>query len=502
MVSATTRQFSYDTLNRLKLAQGGGLYENYIYDDFGNLKQSGNFSFLPAAFNTANQPLPNTDWPYDLAGNLLADGLGNTFTWDANGMISSSNGTSYDAEGNITSVDSGSTAQYVYNALNQRVRAVAGSAATEYVFNAAGQRVSEWNGTTRAQFKGKYYWGVAPVAYYAGGAAHFEHQDWLGTERMRTAYNGGVEGSYTSLPFGDGQGTSGADGDANHYATLDHDAETATDHAQFRQYSEAQGRWLSPDPYSGSYDGLNPQSFNRYTYVMNSPLAMIDPLGLWFSCSWVWQSNMIWSRGQRVDEGTTVLSCTDYGGGGGSSAGGAGGAGGGGGGSSAGAPNSGCFSPNWLQKKGIALQQKAAQKIGHPFGFGAGISAGAGFGKLFGFAGTASAQMVVSPNGNAFLVYTYGGSGLTTPWLTLQTKGLGVTGGLQVSSMTTQNPSDLAGLSVDASAGGGDGLGGGGDISYSGVTQGTLTGGFGAGGFGGAGVITKTTVIPSCSNQQ
>ena len=92
MVSATTRQFSYDTLNRLTLAQGGGLYENYIYDDFGNLKQSGNFSFLPAAFNTANQPLPNTDWPYDAAGNLLADGLGNTFTWDANGMTSVSSG--------------------------------------------------------------------------------------------------------------------------------------------------------------------------------------------------------------------------------------------------------------------------------------------------------------------------------------------------------------------------------------------------------------------------
>ena len=155
-----------------------------------------------------------------------------------------------------------------------------GGTITEYVFSAAGQRVSEWNGTTRAQLKGKYYWGGKPVAYYAGGAAHFEHQDWLGTERMRTTYNGGVEGSYISQPFGDGQATlTGTDTDANHYAQLDHDTETATDHAQFRQYSNAQGRWLAPDPYSGSYDFLNPQSMNRYAYVLNIPFSYVDPLG-------------------------------------------------------------------------------------------------------------------------------------------------------------------------------------------------------------------------------
>ena len=205
---------------------------------------------------------------------------------------------------------------------------------------AKGQRVSEWNGTTRAQFKGKYYWGAMPVAFYAGGAAHFEHQDWLGTERVRTSYNGGVEGSYISLPFGDGQGTSGADGDANHYATLDHDTETDTDHAQFRQYSNTQGRWLSPDPYYGSYDASNPQSLNRYVYAMNAPLSYVDTLGL---DRYIIRDNCLYanwtSGGGTADNivlnvGEMLVMCFWYGGGGGSSAGG-----GGGGGSSAGAPN-------------------------------------------------------------------------------------------------------------------------------------------------------------------
>jgi RHS repeat-associated protein len=174
-------------------------------------------------------------------------------------------------------VDQGGTAQYVYNALNQRAQATVNGVATGYLFNATGQRVSEWNGTT--QLQGKYEWGARPVAYYAHGVTHFEHQDWLGTERMRTSYNGTVEGTFASLPFGDGQATTGVDTDANHYAQLDQDVESWTAHAQARQYSNLQGRWLSPDPYHGSYKWRNPQSFNRYAYVGNNPLAATDPLG-------------------------------------------------------------------------------------------------------------------------------------------------------------------------------------------------------------------------------
>jgi hypothetical protein len=38
------------------------------------------------------------------------------------------------------------------------------------------------------------------------------------------------------------------------------------------------GRWLMPDPLGG--DLTNPQSLNRYAYVLNSPTTLTDPLGL------------------------------------------------------------------------------------------------------------------------------------------------------------------------------------------------------------------------------
>jgi RHS repeat-associated protein len=44
------------------------------------------------------------------------------------------------------------------------------------------------------------------------------------------------------------------DQDNEHFAGLERDAESGTEHAQFRNYASAQGRWLAPDSYMGSYD--------------------------------------------------------------------------------------------------------------------------------------------------------------------------------------------------------------------------------------------------------
>jgi RHS repeat-associated protein len=53
-----------------------------------------------------------------------------------------------------------------------------------------------------------------------------------------------------------------------------------SDEAMFRRYNRWQSRFDQPDPYDGSYDATDPQSFNRYAYVQNDPVNFTDPTGL------------------------------------------------------------------------------------------------------------------------------------------------------------------------------------------------------------------------------
>ena len=64
------------------------------------------------------------------------------------------------------------------------------------------------------------------------------------------------------------------------YAGLYQDTEYGSHAAWYRNYSAEQARWLRPNPYNGSYDLMNPQSFNRYMYVNGNPLGYVDPSGL------------------------------------------------------------------------------------------------------------------------------------------------------------------------------------------------------------------------------
>jgi RHS repeat-associated protein len=76
------------------------------------------------------------------------------------------------------------------------------------------------------------------------------------------------------------QGYSQFNSNRKKWATYERDVETDLDYAQTRYYSTAQGRMTSPDkPFAGQYRA-NPQSWNMYQYVLNSPLVFIDPLGL------------------------------------------------------------------------------------------------------------------------------------------------------------------------------------------------------------------------------
>jgi hypothetical protein len=136
-------------------------------------------------------------------------------------------------------------------------------------------------------------------------------------------------------------------------------------------------------------------------------------------------------------------------------------------------------------------------------GVGVGASYGLGLGQFFGFAGTGSAQIQVSPGGQASLVYTWGGSGLTQDWLTPSSFGASFIVGPQV-SLSSGPPSPGPGADVAVSGvypmRGPVGPGASIDVGASadGVT-GTLTAGAGAGIVSGDAVATQTAVVPFCT---
>jgi RHS repeat-associated protein len=64
------------------------------------------------------------------------------------------------------------------------------------------------------------------------------------------------------------------------YTGYEKDVESGLEFAQARYYNVTHGRFTSVDPLMASASIKNPQTFNRYTYAMNSPYKYTDPLGL------------------------------------------------------------------------------------------------------------------------------------------------------------------------------------------------------------------------------
>jgi RHS repeat-associated protein len=93
----------------------------------------------------------------------------------------------------------------------------------------------------------------------------------------------------------------------------------------YRRLSQTQGRWTSPDPSGlGAVSLENPQSFNRYAYVMNRSSELVDPKGLnadagsWWlewrfnSTGTTWDGDMIGGGGGGFPSAMEEILATSY----------------------------------------------------------------------------------------------------------------------------------------------------------------------------------------------
>jgi RHS repeat-associated protein len=107
----------------------------------------------------------------------------------------------------------------------------------------------------------------------------FYSGDQIGSTTILTDGAGWPVSSDIYYPFGQEPTPAGGN---NHYKFTgqERDSEANLDYFNARHYSFAAGRFMSPDPYNGSMDIRYPQTFNRYSYVLNNPLGYTDPSGL------------------------------------------------------------------------------------------------------------------------------------------------------------------------------------------------------------------------------
>ena len=205
-INGTWSNYTYDDFNRLisstcssACPQGAAnVAFSYAYDRYGNRWQqtltagSGSWPQPSYSFDANNRILASDGMTYDAAGNIINDSV-HIYT--------------YDAENRIVRVDSGSTAVYAYDAEGRRVAKTASTAggAFEYLFDLQGRAVTELGAGTKNINRTEIYGGGRHLATQNVGLSttYFTHNDWLGTERVRSSLSGTVAETCQSLTYGD-----------------------------------------------------------------------------------------------------------------------------------------------------------------------------------------------------------------------------------------------------------------------------------------------------------
>jgi len=116
------------------------------------------------------------------------------------------------------------------------------------------------------------------AVYNSSGLLYYGHPDHLGSTRFASTPSRTMYFDTAYAPFGETYATSGT-ADLS-FTGQRQDTVAGLYDFPAREYS-IQGRWPSPDPAGlAAVDPSNPQSWNRYAYVMNNPLNSVDALGL------------------------------------------------------------------------------------------------------------------------------------------------------------------------------------------------------------------------------
>ena len=305
--------YSYDPINRITQVQGwqrttgtatpAQIYQQtYSYDKFGNRKLDQAQTWGTGINGSVAADIYDVDKPTNRLAGMVYDAAGNLVK--SKPISPQPENRTYDAENRMTFAQlNGGTGYYVYDGDGRRVRRIANGVENWQVYGIDGELLAEyqWNGTT-ASLKKEYGYRdgqllvvADPTETNANKRVQWLIADHLGTPRLVVDKTGSLSGvtRHDYLPFGEelmvGMGNGSirstgmgyqADSVRQKFTGYERDTETDLDFAQARFYSNKQGRFTSPDPFLASAKISLPQSWNRYSYVLNRPFNYTDPTGL------------------------------------------------------------------------------------------------------------------------------------------------------------------------------------------------------------------------------
>ncbi len=267
--SGRTVSYTYDALYRLSTAitNGSTAYPkwglSFTYDRYGNRTAqsvtAGSGPSNSVTIDVTKNRITGTPYSYDANGNMTNDGL-NSLTYDAENRAVSAAGATYSYDGN-----------------GLRVKKVSGSTTTVYIFSGTKVTAEYVNGAAPASPTREYiYAGSQLIAKIEAGATNYYHADHLSV-RFTTDGSATKIGDQGHYPFGESWYASSTTTKWQ-FTSYERDTESVNDYAMFRYDVNRLGRFSSPDPLAGST--ANPQSLDRYGYVLNGPVNRVDPLGL------------------------------------------------------------------------------------------------------------------------------------------------------------------------------------------------------------------------------
>jgi RHS repeat-associated protein len=249
-----TETFGYDFLDRLT-SVAGAYTESYSYSQIGNMLTRNGVSYTYPTSGVrphAVSSVGSTSYVYDNNGNMTTRGS-QTITWDV--------------ENRPLTVTGG--ASFIYDGDGNRVKKTEGGQTVLYV-----NKYYEKNLTT-AEITTYYYHGDKTVAKRTATTVQYIHQDHLAGSSVVSSSGGALVNSVKFYPFGS---TRSGDVPTDKKFTGQRLDSTGLYYYGARYYDPSIGRFISPDLIVKSY--ADPQTLNRYAYVLNNPLKYVDPTGL------------------------------------------------------------------------------------------------------------------------------------------------------------------------------------------------------------------------------